>query len=105
MFSKPNVAKLFEPYIVVQLYTDTVPKEFYAPEVQAGFTKDLSRLAADAKQVNVTFQRKVFGTEELPLYVVLEPELDGTIRTLGAFQGRIFDEQKFIDFLRNPQGN
>jgi thiol:disulfide interchange protein len=101
VFAKPNVAKLFEPYIVVQLYTDIVPKEFYAAEALA--TND-GRQTSDAKQVNLPFQVKVFGTEVLPLYVVIEPELDGTIRTLGAVQGRIFEEQKFMEFLRNPEG-
>ena len=100
MFSKPEVQKAFAPYVVVQLYTDTVPREFYKAEVG----QDVARRTADAQE-NVTFGRQVFGTLQLPLYVVLEPRLDGKIDIMGAYKGRavITDPAPFIEFLKNPQ--
>jgi thiol:disulfide interchange protein DsbD len=104
VFSKAEIQKLFQPYAIVQIYTDTVPKEFYAPEIRAELSSDDSRSEADAKEVNLPFQRKVFRDEQLPLYVVLEPQADGRILQVGVYdEGRINNEAAFAEFLRDPE--
>ncbi len=100
MFSKPEVQKWMKPYLVVQLYTDTVPAEFYAP----GTPHDPARREADAKEINVPFMQDAFGTLQLPLYVIIEPRTDGRIDVVGTYaEGRIMDEAGFIEFLKNPK--
>jgi thiol:disulfide interchange protein len=101
VFSKTQIHELFEPYIFVKLYTDTVPPQYYAKDAQAGAS---ARSKADA-DVNLRFQRRFFD-EQLPLYVVLEPQLDGKIRIVGVYdEGRINNEIVFAEFLKNPEGN
>ncbi|MCC6421067.1 MAG: hypothetical protein IT429_22750 [Gemmataceae bacterium] len=103
VFSKPAIRKLFEPYELVQLYTDKVPNELYSPADRARFGTSIARQEEDAA-VNLEFQRKVFDTEQLPLYVILEPKLDGTIQVVNVYdEGRINDEGAFAQFLRSPQ--
>jgi cytochrome c biogenesis protein CcdA len=101
VFPRPNVFALFEPYIVVKMFTDTVPKKYYAEDA-----KDLrngNRQESDA-DVNLRFQKKIFDTEQLPLYVILEPQLDDTIQVVRVYdEGRINNEAAFADFLRNPK--
>src|SRR5262249_8534277 len=48
VFSKPEMQKLFQPYMFVQIYTDTIPKRFYAPEIRSELGGDESRNVADA---------------------------------------------------------
>ena len=53
----------------------------------------------------VPFQRATFNTEQLPLYVILEPQLDGQVQVIGVYdEGRINNEAAFADFLKNPEG-
>jgi hypothetical protein len=102
VFSKPEIRKLFAPYELVQLYTDIVPNEFYSPEDRARFGSSTTRQEEDAK-VNYEFQRKVFNDVKLPLYAILEPRPDNTIRVVGVYdEGRIMDEAAFARFLRDP---
>ncbi len=101
VFAKPAIVRLFQPYIVVKMYTDTVPGHYYAPKVQGKLTTD--RLRADAKQVNLPFQVRIFSDEKLPLYAILEPDGDDHIRVIGVYpEGLINNESKFADFLRDP---
>jgi thiol:disulfide interchange protein DsbD len=105
VFTKPQIHKLFEPYLVVKLYTDTVPAEYYSSEVRAELARDGGRVVADAEQVNLRFQKTVFNTEQLPLYVILEPQLNEDIHVLGVYkEGRIINEAAFIEFLSKPDG-
>lgn len=104
MFSQPDIRVLFEPYIFVQLYTDRVPDEFYAPAVRAKFAGGLGRQMDDAVFGNQGFLEKRFGTIELPLYVVLEPRVDDDrIDVVGFYQGLITNTTAFADFLRRSQ--
>jgi thiol:disulfide interchange protein len=102
VFSKTQINALFEPYIFVKLYTDTVPPQYYAKELQAEAAK---RSRNDAENVNLAFQKKYFDNEQLPLYVVLEPQLNGRIRIVGVYdEGRINNEVLFAEFLKHPDG-
>lgn len=100
VFTKPGIAKLFEPYILVKIYTDTIPEKYYAPQVRAEIAKNRSRPEEDAKRINVPFQLGKFGTEQLPLYVILEPDAD-RIHVVGVYEeGLINNVPAFADFLR-----
>jgi thiol:disulfide interchange protein DsbD len=100
VFSKPGVQRLFEPYTVVKLYTDTVPERYYSPEIKATLAKS-DRQVVDAKHVNGTFQSRVFSTRQLPLYVILEPQTDGQLLVTGVYEeGLINNESRFMEFLR-----
>jgi hypothetical protein len=100
VFSKPEVQKWFKPYLIVQLYTDIVPAEFYAPPIAS----DVRRREADAQDINVAFMQRAFDSLQLPLYVILEPTADGRVDVVGAYaEGRIMDEPAFIEFLKNPK--
>jgi thiol:disulfide interchange protein len=97
VFSKANIHELFKPFTIVKLYTDSVPNRYYSPEIGE---QAIARRKADA-DINQTFQTKVFNNAQLPLYVILEPEVDGTVRAVGIYdEGRILNEPAFIQFLR-----
>ncbi len=101
VFPKPEIKSLFQSYKLVQLYTDKVPDKHYAPELRARFGNDTSRQRADAA-ANLAFQKKAFDTEQLPLYVILEPRPDGTLAVLGQYtEGKINDEAAFARFLQD----
>jgi thiol:disulfide interchange protein DsbD len=96
VFTKDEIKDLFKKYRLVQLYTDTVPKEYYPKSAPIG------RREADAA-ANLAFQLKAFGTEQLPLYVILEPQPGDKIDVVGVYpEGKINDVPAFIEFLRKP---
>ena len=96
VFIKDEIKDLFKKYRLVQLYTDTVPPQYYANGTS------LNRQEADAA-ANLWFQKKAFGTEQLPLYVILEPQPGEQIRVLGVYpEGKINDVPAFMEFLRKP---
>src|SRR5262249_31839228 len=103
VFTKPDIRALFKQFTLVQLYTDEVPDDFYSSELRAQFAGKTDRQQSDARQVNLPFQREVFGTEQLPLYVILEPLLDGKIRVVARYdEGKINDVEGFARFLKTP---
>lgn len=98
VFSKQGIRDLFRSYHLVQLFTDKVPTEFLAPG-----SADRDRQSQDEAAANLWFQRTAFGTEQLPLYVILEPLADGHIRVAGVYsEGKINNEEEFADFLKRP---
>lgn len=96
VFSRGEVNATLKKYELVQMYTDDVPAEFY--------NRPLPTSAREAEgQVNLDFQRKMFGTEQLPLYVILEPQPGGGAKVLGVYdEGLINDPAKFAEFLKKP---
>lgn len=104
VFPKSQISPLLDAYLVVKIYTDTVPSKYYGPELQTDLTRT-GRPKRDALEANLWFQKKVFDDETLPLYAILEPQADGKIRILGVYaEGRISNENVFAEFLRNPAG-
>ncbi len=102
VFSKPEVKELFRPYRLVQMYTDKVPDKLFSDALRSRFGQDTSRQRADAA-ANLDFQKAAFNTEELPLYVVLEPRPDGTIAVIDQYKkGLIRDVAEFAQFLKAP---
>lgn len=104
VFIKSQISKLLSNYVNVKIYTDTVPPEYYANDVRAEMVRDPGRPTRDAKEVNLQFQRKIFDTEQLPLYAILEPGDNDKIRIVAVYdEGRIINEAAFAEFLQNPE--
>jgi thiol:disulfide interchange protein DsbD len=102
VFPRYDIDQALRQFELVQLYTDKVPNKYYPPQVLAALGSGVSRQRADAK-VNLAFQREAFGTEQLPLYVILEPLSDGRVAVRGIYsEGKINDEAAFARFLRQP---
>jgi thiol:disulfide interchange protein DsbD len=94
VFTRGEVRQLFEKYRLVQLYTDWVPANFYSQEVDEDRRYDEAR--ANLKE----FQKPSFGTEQLPLYVLLEVTKDKVI-VRGQYEaGKINDVNAFVKFLQ-----
>ena len=96
VFPQPAVRKLMSQYTLVSLYTDEVPAAFYSGPVE--------RLARKYEaSANLAFQQALFGTQQLPLYVILEPQVSGAVRVVGVYdEGKINDVAAFTAFLAGP---
>jgi thiol:disulfide interchange protein DsbD len=97
VFPHPEVQELFKQYTLVQMYTDEIPAVFY--EADPGST----RRESDA-EANLDFQKRAFGDEKLPLYVILKPEpgAAGRVSVMGVYrEGKINDEPAFVQFLKD----
>ena len=103
VFTKSEIKKLFEPYSLVQMYTDKVPDGFFSPRLRSAFGTSVARQKADA-EFNLQFQRDTFGTEQLPLYVILRPiPGEDRIEEVARYdEGKINQEADFARFLRKP---
>lgn len=98
VFPKPEVKDLFAKYVRVQIYTDTVPEEFYkkAPE-----EADREKHA----ETNLKFMKSIFGTEQLPYYAIVKPDNEGGFTIVGAYdEGKINKLPAFVEFLKKPLG-
>jgi thiol:disulfide interchange protein len=103
VFPKTEVKDLLKRYHLVKLYTDEVPAAYYSAAVRSRFGSSTSRQQQDAKDANLVFQREAFGTEQLPLYVILEPRPQGDIEVAGVYsEGKINDTAGFVAFLQKP---
>jgi hypothetical protein len=87
VFSQAAVSELLRRYVLVQLYTDVVPSR-YQPTTSA--------------EENTRLQREEFGSDQLPLYVILRPT-NGKYEVVGQYvEGKINDVEGFKKFLRDP---
>ncbi len=97
VFPQPAVAELLGKYTKVQLYTDVVPKALYTGTPPANADR-----RAEARR-NKDIQIDRFGSEQLPLYVLIEPQANGEAKVLGVYEeGKINDVPAFVEFLRKP---
>ncbi|MFO0849996.1 MAG: cytochrome c biogenesis protein CcdA [Gemmataceae bacterium] len=96
VFTQPAVRDLLLKYDLVQMYTDDVPVGFY--------TNPPDRLTRKREAAeNLKFQEAAFGTQQLPLYVILEPQASGGVKVLGVYdEGKINDVPRFVEFLKKP---
>jgi hypothetical protein len=79
-----------------------VPNFLYAPAARDQLGSGTTRQRADALK-NLAFQRERFNTEQLPLYVILQPLPDGSFKELARYEeGKINDIAGFAQFLRQP---
>jgi thiol:disulfide interchange protein DsbD len=101
VFPEPAVMEQLERFVLLKLYTDTVPKEYYRGADRGNAAKH--REEAD---LNREFQLKHFGTEQLPLYVVIEPAPNEQgWRTIEVYpEGKINDIDGFVEFLERNAG-
>lgn len=100
VFTDPRVKSLLKKYVVVQLYTDSVPIKGLDPA-------EAEKLA----ERNARF-RDAIGNPTNPTYFIFEPgdtpftaddKLNG--RPLGSRNGKIFDVNDFVRFLQRRSGN
>lgn len=93
VFPRPKVKELLGQFTLVQMYTDEVPVAFFKePPVRTD-----RRLEASA---NLRFQVDLFGTQQLPLYAILEPMTTGEVKVIGVYEeGKINDPEAFVNFL------
>ncbi len=102
VFTRPEVRDLLEKYELVKLYTDRVPNWLYPPAERAALGDGVERQRADA-EANLKFQRDQFDTEQLPLYVIVNPLPDGRFKEVARYaEGKINDLAAFTQFLRQP---
>jgi len=96
VFSRPEIKGLFKPFKLVQMYTDEVPASFFPAKIT-----DQQR--ESEAQANLKFQKRKFGSEQLPLYVILEPLPDGKVQVVEAYkEGKINQVEQFAEFLKRP---
>jgi thiol:disulfide interchange protein DsbD len=102
VFTRKEIKELLQRYVLVQLYTDVVPDRLYSAKEQAELGSGTARQREDAAR-NLAFQRKEFGTEQLPLYVILRPTPDGGFKEVARYdEGKINNVNAFTKFLRTP---
>jgi thiol:disulfide interchange protein len=96
VFTQPAVSELLTKYTPVKLYTDYVPADYYVTP------PDVALRQAEAV-ANYDFQESRFGTTQLPLYVILDPQADGRVTVRGVYdEGKINDVPRFVAFLAGP---
>ncbi len=101
VFSRSNIQALFHPYRLVQMFTDKVPDKYYSADLRSSF-RNTDRQQEDAR-ANLQFQNEVFQNQQLPLYVILEPLPNGTIRVVDKYEeGKINNVEAFAQFLKKP---
>jgi thiol:disulfide interchange protein DsbD len=92
----PEMSKLLKKYTLVQMYTDEVPAVVYSNPPESVSRNREAR-------ANLVFQLDLFGTEQLPLYVILEPQPNGKARVVDVYkEGKINDRNAFREFLQKP---
>jgi thiol:disulfide interchange protein DsbD len=96
IFPLPAVKEQMRKYKLVQMYTDDVPADFYT------IPPSLRQRQQEA-EANLAFQKRVFGTEQLPLYVILEASPAGKVSVREVYsEGKINNTQAFVEFLAKP---
>lgn len=93
VFPKPQVWQLMEKYERVQLDAqfEVPPRVYIDPP-----SKD-DRFAES--QINRDFKDKLFGSDQLPLYVILVPQTGGKWKASVYDEGKINDVEAFKKFL------
>jgi len=108
LFPKAPIRQALRPYILVMLYADVVPNEFYKQPPP----KDEGRRDGEA---NYRLERDTTYTAALPLYAILKPIRQGKGQMLATFEGvlefdnsanaYVYHEREFLAFLQRRQLN
>ena len=88
MFSRPEIKRLLDQYVIVQLYTDRLPAKVKPPATTAEENKELL--------VNR------FESAQLPLYVILRPDDRDGAEVARYEEGKINSVTAFAEFLKRP---
>ena len=72
-FSLPQVKDEFAKYVLLKLYTDTIPLEYYSKEQLIDTKKTIEDRQSDDVEAHKKFQKTRFDTTQLPLYAIIEP--------------------------------
>jgi thiol:disulfide interchange protein DsbD len=96
VFPQPAIREEFQQFEKVKLYTDEVPAGLYATD-PGGRAREVEARA------NSNFQNDVFKDIALPMYVVLAPQPDGTVKVIGMREGKINDAGAFAAFLKDAR--
>ncbi len=96
IFTRQDVKKCFKQYILLSLYCDSIPQNYYTKAV------DEDRRDDDAAE-NLKLEKKVFQTEVLPLYAIVKPVQGDQFEVIQVHdQGRIKNVEAFLKFLTAP---
>ena len=96
VFPQPAVSDLLRKYTLVKLYTDEVPAHYYA-------TPPAKEVRNAEARANIAFQDSRFGTLQLPLYAILDPQADGRVVVRNVYdEGKINAVPRFVEFLTAP---
>jgi hypothetical protein len=96
VFRDKRVKLAFKDYALVMLYVDLVPDCFY---------RQMPDWHAQRKdgEANMKFLEQRFHTAQEPLYVVLQPTVNGDFEIIGEYdEARINDLELFVQFLQDP---
>ena len=96
LFRRREIRDLVKGHVLVKLYTDQVPEQFYAGKVTAEQRQE------DAVR-NRNLQRDQFHTQAVPLYVLMAPQVDGSWKALAQHEG-ILDTEVARTFLSRGAG-
>ena len=88
---RPEVAKLLEKFVTVQLYADCVPIKSITPEQR-------EKLASD----NQEYLLKLLGTASVPSFAILSPSGDLIAQMVGYHEGPAFAEFLTDALVRPP---
>jgi thiol:disulfide interchange protein DsbD len=100
VFTRGDIKERLKQYKRVQLYTNVVPLDLYPPGLRENVESD-DRPRDDAS-ANLWFQKAAFNTEQLPLYVILDPQPD-KVKVVGVYdEGKINDVSAFGSFIGKP---
>ncbi len=98
VFPIPEVRRAMQEYIGVELYTDNVPLDLFAPTLSAELGTQANTMSY--ARANAAFELKVFDQEALPFYAILEPQADGRILIVDEYnEGRIMNVPEFTRFV------
>lgn len=91
--SEPIIKKALEPYVLVALYVDIVPKRLVMNEPST------EKCRAEGL-ANYDFQIKLFDTHQVPLYVILRPTGSHKFVAMDIYRKtRIQNPKEFAQFL------
>jgi len=96
VFAKEEVKDLFKKFVCVQIHVDSVPETLYTkPPIEEKREQDA--------ELNLAFQKKTFGTEQLPLYVIVKPAENNSFEVVAIYaEGKINKLDQFIEFMKKP---
>jgi hypothetical protein len=97
VFSERAVKAGLSRYVLVKLYIDYVPAEYY----QRQPTEQVRR---EDGLANMKFEQRYFNTSQEPLYVVLQPRGRASFGLVGVYEeALITDSGNFVRLLHNPR--